>query len=184
MPKRFAWDRPKRCGPLKVWVIDSQDTAGNMSTCTPSPLSERRTPAFSPELCLPIALTEFSSTCNSLRMNCLNGSYLMIIIRQGTVTLLIRWALCNLLVQERWVFSLLIIALSTLRESKIGGAGKLLTLPEGRQCNNSFLRIHSDPLGRPGDWRRTGADRVLPACPPPPLALLRQMEGIQGSCAV
>ena len=139
MPKRFAWDHPKHYGPLKIWVIDSQATAGNMSVYTLSPLSELGTPAFSPELCLPIALTEFSSTCYSLRMNCLNGSYLMIIIRQGTVTLLIRWALCNLLVQECWVFSLLIIALSTLREAKIGGAGELLTLPEGRQCNNSFL---------------------------------------------
>ena len=49
------------------------------------------------------------------------------------------------------MFSLLIIALSTLRESKIRGAGELLTLPGGRQCNNSFLLIHSDPLGRPGD---------------------------------
>lgn len=49
------------------------------------------------------------------------------------------------------MFSLLLIALSTLRESKIGGAGELLTLPEGRECNNPFLLIHTNPLGRTGD---------------------------------
>lgn len=31
------------------------------------------------------------------------------------------------------MFSLLIIALSTPRESKIGGAGELLALPEGKR---------------------------------------------------
>ena len=75
----------------------------------------------------------------------------MIIIRQGTVTLLIRWVLCNLLVQEHWVFALLIIALSTPRESKIGGAEELLALPEGRECNNPFLRVQLNPPGRISD---------------------------------
>lgn len=80
-----------------------------------------------------------------------NGWYLMIIIWQGTVTLLIRWVLYNLLVQERWVFSLLKIALRTPRASKIGGVGELLALPEGRECNNPFLLIHTNPLGTTGD---------------------------------
>lgn len=133
----------------RLGVINSRATAGNIGPCTPSPLSGPGVLAFNPEICLPIALTEI--TCYSLRMNCLSGSCLVIIIRQGTVTLLIRWALCNLVVQERWVFSLLLIALSTLRESKIGGAGELLTLPEGRERNNPFLLIHTNPLGRTGD---------------------------------
>lgn len=104
-------------------------------------------PTLGPVACLPIALTELSSTCYSLRMDCLNGWYLMIIIRQSTVTLLIRWALCNLLAQEQGVFSLLIIALRTSKESKIGGAGESLALPEGRECNNPFL-LYSDQSSR------------------------------------
>lgn len=75
----------------------------------------------------------------------------MIIIQQGAATLLIRWALCNLLVQEHRVFFLLIIALSTLKESKIRGAGELLALPERREYNNPFLLIQTNPLGRTGD---------------------------------
>lgn len=49
------------------------------------------------------------------------------------------------------MFSLLIIALRTPRESKIGGAGELLALPEGRECNNPFLLIQANPRGRTGD---------------------------------
>lgn len=49
------------------------------------------------------------------------------------------------------MFSLLIIALSTARESKIGGAGELLALPEGRGCNNPFLYIRMNPSGGTGE---------------------------------
>lgn len=71
------------------------------------------------------------------------------------------------------MFSLLIIALRTPRESKIGGAGELLALPEGRECNNPFLLIQTNPLGRTGDWRRTEAGTgiwsyLTAPTPPPP----------------
>lgn len=49
------------------------------------------------------------------------------------------------------MFALLIIALSTPRESKIGGAEELLALPEGRECNNPFLRVQLNPPGRISD---------------------------------
>lgn len=159
-------------------IIQNTVVLGKAQSLIPRPLLETfvhalhhpsgpRTPAFGPEVCLPMALTEFSPSCYSLRMNCLNGSYLMIIIRQGTVTLLIRWALCNLLVQEHWVFSLLIIALSTPRESKIGGAGELRALPEGKECNHPFLLIQSNPLceQETEEGQELGKQPVLPACP-------------------
>lgn len=49
------------------------------------------------------------------------------------------------------MFSLLIIALRTPRESKIGGAGELLAVPEGKECNNPFLLIQANPRGRTAD---------------------------------
>lgn len=75
----------------------------------------------------------------------------MIIIRQGTVNLLIRWALCNLLAQEHRVFFfLLVIAPSTPRESKIKGAGESVALPKGKECNNLIFLIQNNLLGRTG----------------------------------
>lgn len=49
------------------------------------------------------------------------------------------------------MFSLLIIAMNTPRESKIGRAGELLALPEGRECNNPFLLFQINPLDRAGE---------------------------------
>lgn len=121
IPKGFARDCSKHCDPWKgSESLIPRLLLQTIAHALHLPVRTQHTWLWSCDMPL---LHSLSSTCHSSRVDCIHGWYLMIIIWQDPVTLLIRWALSNILVQEQWVFSLLIMVLSTARESKTGGTG-------------------------------------------------------------